>query len=256
MMRRLRAAGIWNKALVIVTADHGISFDPRNYRRIAYPGDFGGVANPPLFIKYPGQPKGKVSNVHTRTIDILPTIAQVIGVKVPYKTDGRPISEDGYGGKVTVSNGLKTYVTQPLSKVLAERREVLRSSARALGADTGIWQLGPRPELLGNSAPPISGAGGAGTATLDDPGQWSNVRFGQNLKVPAFVVATLDGVPAQQPIAISVNGRVAATCRSFLFDGKTWAGAIVPPQTLQPGQNSIGIYAIGAGGQLTPLGGT
>jgi hypothetical protein len=57
-------------------------------------------------------------------------------------------------------------------------------------------------------------------------------------------------------IAISVNGRVAATARSFIFQGEDWAGAVVPPSTLRPGPNSIGVYLIGPGGSLTPLGGT
>jgi hypothetical protein len=255
MIHTLKQEGVWNKALVVVTADHGISFDPTNYRRIAYRGDFGGIANPPLFIKYPGQTTGKVSEVHTRTVDIVPTVAKVLGVKLPYKTDGHPISEAGKGGPVAISNGLKTTVTEPFSRMLAERREVLRRNAQWLGADSGLWQLGPRSDLLGTPAPPVSGAGSSGTASLNKPSQWDNVRFGRDLLVPAFVAATLEGVPAGSLIAISVNGRVAATCRAFLFEGDTWAGAVVPPQTLHRGHNSIGVYLIGPGGSLTPLGG-
>jgi hypothetical protein len=256
MIRTLKQDGVWNKAIVVVTADHGISFDPKNYRRIAFKGDFGGIANSPLFIKYPGQRRGKVSNVHTRTVDIVPTIAQVLGVKLPYKADGKPISEEGTGGPVTLSNGLKTTVTEPLSEMLAERREILRRNARWLGADTDLFQLGPRADLLGRPAPPVSGAGSSGTASLYSSTKWQNVKFGKDVEVPAFVAASLDGVPQASEIAISVNGTVAATCRSFHFDGEDWAGAVIPPSTLRPGQNSIGVYLIGPGGSLTPLGGT
>jgi hypothetical protein len=129
-------------------------------------------------------------------------------------------------------------------------RNVLR-----FGADTGLWQLGPRPDLLGIPAPPISGATSSATASLDDASLWNDVRFGPNLKVPAFVAARLQGIADRSPIAIAVNGRVAATSRAFLFDGDSWAGAVVPPQTLQPGRNSIGVYLIGPGNSLTPLGG-
>ncbi len=255
MIRTLKKDGVWDKAIVAVTADHGISFDPDNYRRIAFKGDFGGIANPPLFIKFPGQSTGKVSNAHTRTIDIVPTIAQVLGIKLPYKADGEPVSEAGSGGPVTISNGLKTTVTEPLSEMLAERREVLQQNALRFGADSGLFELGPRSDLLGKPAPPLSGAGSSGTATLNQASQWQNVRFGKDLDVPAFVAATLDGVAPGSLIAISVNGRVAATSRSFLFQGEDWAGAVVPPSTLRPGPNSIGVYLIGAGGSLTPLGG-
>jgi hypothetical protein len=255
LIRRLKQKGVWDKAMVVVTADHGIDFDPRTYRRIASPGDFGGIANSPLFIKYPGQRHGKVSELHTHTVDIVPTIAQVLGVKVPYKTLGKPVSEAGTGGRITIKNGLKSTVSEPFSKMLAERRLVLERATAWLGADTGLWQLGPRSDLLGKPAPPVSGAGSSGTASLYSADQWNNVKFGKGLKVPAFVAATLAGVNGGRLIAISVNGRVAATCRSFLFKGDTWAGAVVPPSTLHRGRNSIGVYLIGAGGSLTPLGG-
>jgi hypothetical protein len=260
LIRDLKRKGLWNKALIVVTADHGINFDPKTYRRIAYPDDFGGIANSPLFIKYPGQKKSRVSEEHTHTIDIVPTIAQVLGVHVPYKTQGRPISNDGPTGPVTIKNGLKSTVSQPFSKMLAERRLVLRRNALRFGTDTGLWQLGPRSDLLGSPAPPISGAGSAGSATLNKPEQWQHVTFGPGLIVPAFVAASLDDVPDGSLIAIAVNGRVAATCRSFPFTppeggGDHWAGSVIPPQTLHPGHNSIGVYLIGPSGTLTPLGG-
>jgi hypothetical protein len=254
MIGTLKRVGIWDRAIVVVTADHGISFDPRYHRRIADPDNLAGVANSPLFIKYPGQRKPRISETHTRTIDIVPTIAQELGVKIPYRTDGRPISEDGKGGTVKMTTGLKTTLTEPLSKVLSQRRAMLANQARLLGASTGLFELGPRPDLLGRAVPSVSAAGSAGSATLDNPTLWADVGFAPDRKVPAFVAAKLDDVPAQSVIAISVNGRVAATCRSFLFNGDTWAGAIVPPSTLRPGHNSIGLYLV-SGDRLAPLGG-
>ncbi len=161
MIQDLKRRGIWDEALVVVTADHGINFDPATYRRIASPGDFGGIANSPLFIKYPGQTSGKVSNVHTHTTDILPTIAKTLGVKVPYKTEGKPISDDSGGGRVVIKNGLKTTVSQSFGQMLAQRRKVLARSSQWLGKDTGLFSLGPRPQVLGSSVPAVSGSGGS-----------------------------------------------------------------------------------------------
>ncbi len=252
LIRDLKKRGIWNTAMVVVTADHGIDFDPKTYRRIASPGDFGGIANSPLFIKYPQQRKGEISPLHTHTVDILPTIAKELGVKLPYKTLGTPISEATRGGAVTIKNGLKTTVSEPFEKMLAERRLVLQRDNRRFGPNTGVWELGPRSDLLGKPVPPLSGAS---SASLDDPTLFSDVKTGGRGKLSAFVAAKLTGVNGNSLIAISVNGRVAATSRSFLFNGDTWAGAVIPPQTLRQGHNSIGIYQIGPGGKLTPLGG-
>jgi hypothetical protein len=127
MIDRLKKIGLWDRALVIVTADHGISFDPTDKRRIATSTNLGGVGNPPLFIKYPGEKGAKVSDAHTRTVDIVPTIADVLGVEIPYDVDGIPVSQaDEQQRPVEMTTGLKTTVTEPLSKMLAQREQVLR----------------------------------------------------------------------------------------------------------------------------------
>ncbi|MEK6277302.1 MAG: sulfatase-like hydrolase/transferase [Actinomycetota bacterium] len=257
MIARLKEVGIWDKALVIVTADHGISFDPKDKRRIATPTNLGGVGNPPLFIKYPGQRKPELSDAYTRNVDIVPTIADVLGVEIPYKVDGVPVSEAGkVDRQVEVTTGLKTTVTEPFPRMLAERDEVLRRDAAWVGTGSGLFELGPRPDLLGRPVPPISGpAAGPLSAEVYSPDVFKT-SLAPGLKLPAFAAATLEGVEKGREIAIAVNGKVAATATSFLFYGDIWAGAVVPPDSLRPGQNSVGFYLVEPSGQLTPLGGT
>jgi hypothetical protein len=256
MIARLKEVGIWDKAIVIVTADHGISFDPDDKRRIATPTNLGGVANAPLFIKYPGQRRGRVSDVHTRTVDIVPTIADVLGVEIPYEVDGVPVSDAGSEQRpVEMTTGLKTTVTEPVSKMIEQREEILRREAEWLGTGNGLFALGPRSDLLGRPVPPISGpADSPQSAEVYNPGVFTTPLV-EGQKVPAFAAATLEGVEKGREIAIAVNGRVAATARSFLLYGDIWAGAIVPPQTLHPGKNSVGFYLVEGGGELIPLGG-
>ena len=45
----------------------------------------------PLFIKLPGQKKADISNEDVQSIDLLPTIAAIVGVKVPWTVAGRDI---------------------------------------------------------------------------------------------------------------------------------------------------------------------
>ncbi|MGB7555158.1 MAG: hypothetical protein WBM04_12345, partial [Candidatus Korobacteraceae bacterium] len=45
----------------------------------------------PLFIKLPGQTKPAISNADVQSIDLLPTIAAVVGVKIPWTIAGRDI---------------------------------------------------------------------------------------------------------------------------------------------------------------------
>ena len=256
VIARMKQVGIWNRALLVVTADHGISFDPRTLRRVATEANFGGVANPPLFIRYPGQPGGVVSDAKTRTLDVVPTIAQVVGVDLTYPTEGSPISsdgsEDGSGtDAVAVFNANKHHITVPFAKVLGQREAVLKRSAQQLGNRTGLYQLGPRPDLLGRRAPPVT----AHSARLDGGLDFANVALGRGKKVPAFINGTVAPRVSGKEIAIAVNGRVVATCRAFRFHGKGRWGAVVPPWHLHRGANSVGVFLAG-GNRLVPLGGT
>ena len=42
----------------------------------------------PLFVKRPGQRRGRVSDVYARTLDVTPTIADVLGWRLGYRADG------------------------------------------------------------------------------------------------------------------------------------------------------------------------
>jgi hypothetical protein len=254
MIDNLRAAGIWDEALVVVTADHGISFKPRVPRRVAVPENLGAVANTPLFVKYPGQRRGGVSRVHTRTVDILPTIAEVLDVRVPFETDGEPISQRTRGGNVRLTTGRDEVVVQPLSLMLAQRRAILDRTAFRLGTG-GIFDLGPAPYLLGRRVPPLSvGLDPERAAGVEELGSYEDVDL-EAEELPAFVAGELDGVDGGTLIAISLNGRVAATTRSFVDDGTVRYGAVVPPSAFVEGENPVGIYEV-SGTALTPLGGS
>ena len=254
MLDRLEQEGILDEAMVIVTADHGISFVPGIPRRVATPRNLGGVANPPLLIHYPGQRRGRISRAHTRTIDIVPTIAEVLGVEIPYETDGEPIAERTPGGEVSVSSGRDEEVTVPLSLLLSQRAAYLERAAFRLGTD-GLYALGPAPDLLGTPAPPLSvGLDSERTAGIEELGSYEDFDP-EAEEIPALVSGTLEGVEAGTLIAIAMNGRVAATTRAFSDEGEVRYGAVVPPSSLRPGSNSIGIYEAD-GETLTPLGGS
>src|SRR5262249_649799 len=87
MMRRLRAAGLFDRALVIVVADHGVSFRHEQPRRLPTPGNLQDIAFVPLFVKLPHQRHGGVDDGLARTIDVVPTIARVLHIKIPWHVD-------------------------------------------------------------------------------------------------------------------------------------------------------------------------
>ena len=89
LIAKLRASGLWNRAIVVVTADHGGAVIAHDKRRNPTKTNLGQIAPVPLFIKAPGQRQGKVVERHVCTTDILPTIARLLRIDYPWR--GRPV---------------------------------------------------------------------------------------------------------------------------------------------------------------------
>jgi hypothetical protein len=85
----MRERGLLDQAVVVVTADHGISFAPGTAARIIGHGNDPWIMWVPLFIKEPGQHTAKVDDRNWEHVDLLPTLADYAGVRLPWPVDGR-----------------------------------------------------------------------------------------------------------------------------------------------------------------------
>jgi hypothetical protein len=87
LLEHLRDTGMYDRSLVVVTADHGMSFREGESGRIASQANLEDVAFVPLFVKQPGQERGEVVHHHVETIDILPDHRR--GARLPHPVAGR-----------------------------------------------------------------------------------------------------------------------------------------------------------------------
>lgn len=92
----LKARGLYDNSIIIVLSDHGVSYRTEAPGRNLF--ERGGrVANAdlllsiPLFIKLPRQRQGHVSDRDVQLIDIVPTLAELLGMSVPWKVLGRDV---------------------------------------------------------------------------------------------------------------------------------------------------------------------
>ena len=77
LLDALRARGLYDDAVVVVTADHGASFVTGQPRRPANRANVGVIAPVPFFVKLPRPARAaRVDDRAVRTIDVLPTIAE------------------------------------------------------------------------------------------------------------------------------------------------------------------------------------
>jgi hypothetical protein len=91
LLNRLKTVGLYDQSLIVITADHGVSFWPKESRRGASPVHIQDIWGVPLFMKMPYQREGGISDRPIKTIDIVPTIADILGVALPWAVEGRSV---------------------------------------------------------------------------------------------------------------------------------------------------------------------
>jgi hypothetical protein len=233
LLDALRSRGLYDDAVVVVAADHGASFVTGKPRRPATRDNIGAIAPVPLFVKLPGQRRGRVDDRSVRTTDVLPTIAAAAGVRVPWRTDGMPVASRRVDprARIDVSHAGEPAVSEPLSVVLAKRAEREAVEARLLRH--GLYGLGPRPDLLGRSVPP-----GSRARRVDvDP---------EAPVLPSFVAGDAEGLRPGAELAVAVNGRVEATTRVYRDGDRSRYAALVPPSSLREGANQVAVVSADA----------
>jgi len=240
LLDALRARGIFDDAVIVVTADHGASFATGQPRRPANRADVGAIAPVPFFVKLPGQRKGRVDDRAVRTIDVLPTIAKAVGVRVPWKADGIPADEREVDPRapIDVSHAGVPVLTEELGSVLAKRNAREEIEARLLR--DSVYAIGPRAELIGRRVAVRSG----GQRVMVD---------GEAAVLPSFVSGEVAGLEPETELAVTVNGRVEATTRVYRDGGRSVYAALVPPSSLREGANAIGVFGVLPGGELRPI---
>ena len=165
---RLERRGLYDDALVVVVADHGVSFKKGQFdRRDVNRSNIDEITPVPLLIKRPGQDKGAVSPSVVQTIDVVPTIADVLGTKLPGEVDGRSAFSDEVKNRTKVSmlkRNLKGSITLSLEEFERERDEELAKKVRLFGTGDDppdrLYRIGPNQDLIGTPAaqPAVRGA--------------------------------------------------------------------------------------------------
>ena len=88
----LKRSANWNRTMIIVTADHGLTFEPGESKRakinVKNAATLEDIYRIPLFIKYPDQSVGETNDCTASSIDILPTVIAATGIDAGWKLDG------------------------------------------------------------------------------------------------------------------------------------------------------------------------
>ena len=255
LMADLRRRDVFDRSLIVVMADHGISFRAGDYRRRVSRRNFADLASIPLFIKRPGQQEGRVDDSPATSIDVVPTIADYVGAELPWDSEGRSLKDGSAPARdvlrVATSEGpevRRTFISfqRQRDEFVAQTNDLFGSGDHSLFSPPNAAGLIGRPTRLFS----IVRRPGA-RVRLDSSRSFRSVDPTAPL-VPVFVTGQVSGMDAGQRLAIALNGRIAATTSTFREAGQTSFTALVSPDSLRRGSNSVQVLAIqGSAAQVT-----
>ena len=252
LLDRLESTGRFDDALVIVTADHGAAFVGGAPFRAITDATADQVAYVPLFVKLPGQTAAEVDDAPVQTVDIVPTIADVVGIDLPWAVDGVSLLEEGategrphrfrpvWLDEVTAgADGLAELESVTFDDRVARNAALLED----LAGEAAVQQLPGGAPLIGaevddltvdDTDPP--------TGTIAFAGQDRTVS--PDAPVPAFVLAGFDDVPSGS-VAVAVDGTVVLTGPVAAVPGRTpsfWG--LLPEEALGDGRHRVELYEV------------
>ena len=255
ILRKLRQTGLYDRSLVIVTGDEGESFRGDDQRRRATATNTDDIAFVPLFVHLPGQKKARVVDSLAPSIDILPTIAHVLHVPIPWHVDGRSLVGRKLppDGPVSVAQDVGE-ITRPLAELRARRRRTLAQQLATFGSGTfdPLYRVGPHPQLVGRKVSSLSVRPSPKAAVRLDGRSYLAAIDPSTDFLPTHVSGAITGAHgAQLDLAVAVNGTIASVTRTHLDQGQTRFATFVPEDSLRPGSNEVDVFAVhGAGRRL------
>ncbi|HEX6653795.1 MAG TPA: sulfatase-like hydrolase/transferase [Thermoleophilaceae bacterium] len=246
LWKRLKSEGLWDKSLIVVAADHGVAFPRARERRRLSRQTAREIAPIPLFIKAPGQKTAKVDRSWVETIDILPTILDILNVDPKVHMDGKSAYSSTVKARKTLRFEIRnTFQTLkiPAAQFERERAEIIARNHRLFGSGADgphrIYEIGPHPELIGQ---PASAAGPPLDVELADASDYDHVDPSTGL-VPTHIVASVNG-PDKHPrdIAVAVNGTIQAVGNTFTLavgNAGELVSVMVPESAFHKGKNTV-----------------
>lgn len=263
-IKTLQEKGIWDKLLLVVTADHGISFVPgeaqrqSNLENIDLVND---IYRVPTFIKYPNQSAALVSDCASSNLDILPTIIDVLGVTTDWKFAGsslmrscpvraKRLIESATGQSASFEAGFDDLLARVVyySDIVTNDGDARRIAAVGASAD-----------LIGKPAPPSTGVSVVARWLINRADSFDLLKSGPGSFAPVTVqggVLLKEPLPAGSEGILVVDGIAAGVVGEF-GSGSVYFGflSVIDYSLLTSGKHTLEMLVYnGETGAITTAG--
>jgi len=258
----------FDESLIVVTSDHGTSF---YWDRTGLPHEemaqiqASGTLYVPLIIKAPHQAKEEISDRPVQLVDILPTIAGMLDVEIPWEVDGISARASNPPQRKIVAYLASHTRKMEFGSLAAARDASLRYKIELFGTHDfeGLYSYGPQRQLVGRRVESFESTTSPATIKLARPKDFRNVDPSASY-LPAYVQGEIGNYSeleedAELSLAIAINGIIASTTRTTKVriddlvrnapqtgedDAKRYFLSRVSPDRLVKGENTVSVHMI------------
>jgi hypothetical protein len=263
LIATLKQSGKWESTLLVVTADHGISFIPTMPQRhtdFTYTEQVADIYRIPTFIKYPNQKTGVASDCAITNLDLLPTIIDVTQTKSSWSFAGKSLANDCPTGRTRniVSATGESAVLDGGFEEVRERAAHYAQIVSNVGPIRNVASVGESASLIGTRI---------GEHPVDTRiSQWTakqkrlflDVSGKRGATIPGLVTGEVtlsqsledgtEGIIAVDGIAAGVIGELSGARTAVSF------AAVLDYTLLTPGPHTIELFIRNPDGTLTFVG--
>ena len=249
---RLKSVGLFERSLIVITADHGVAFRPGRQRRLVVLKDLDAghlmdIASVPLLIKAPFQQTPETAEEPVSLTGLTARILDLAGAD----TGAAPLAEEPADGPTIV--GKYAGEVQLATDRESWRRGRLAEQAELLGELNDPMAIGVRPDLHGRPVTELPVRTSDIEIEVENGWSWRHVDTSLDI-APVLVegVFVTRPTPADLDVAVALNGELAATVRPHRGrDGSTRITAMLPEGRLRDGPNQVHIFLVnGADGDI------
>ncbi len=243
----LKSKDIYDESTVVVTADHGSSFEIGDYRRLIGNNNYEEIISIPLFIKKQNQDKGVVFDTNAQIIDVLPTIFSLLNVN--------KINDLNFDGNILpnylTSNKKHLLVTKEknyvfefsdyvdrIGKEVEFRNELFKWGLYGENSDAG-WVLNKDILSLGERIR-VSDI----SFSISNQNKHFDYKISSD-SAPVYLQGTVSRCDFNYPILVSLNNKITSfiKIREYKPRDCTWT-SIINENDLIDGDNVIELYTI------------
>lgn len=259
-LARMDEEDLWDDSIVVVTADHGVSFWAGQQRRWTSDDNIEDLSRVPLFIHLPGQEPGQISDRNVESVDVFPTILDQLGVDRtsvdyegtslldenapersvkliwPYAKGGKPREFDGsWPGELRLEQHI---------------RDLFETESGQIDP----WAIGPYRNLVGTDVSDLNvGSDADATARLIDPTRYVGMDPDAPLPYATAPAGLKGSIALGADIVVAANGTIVGS-GNVVVDrkGEPLLSPMVRPDRFEPGDNTIEFYQV-TGGAARPV---